>query len=91
MQFSIEYIKEQSMEEAKKAIKEGRLVSSETDIKFNGVHPDTGRDLDTVGSFVAGELEVWTLDQGLSSDEVAKIESVVADAVNSVLPEEMQD
>lgn len=91
MAFSHDYIRTKTAEYTQEALKEGRLVSPDEDRTNDGIHPETGRDLETPTSFVADMMDVWTLDQGLSFEQKQEIEVIVANTVYSTLPDDLKN
>lgn len=91
MSFSFEYMRAKTKEYAEEAVRDGLIVEPDTDIEFDGVHPDNGRDLETPSSFTNEMMQVWTLDLGLSDNEKSEIEKMIKTVLNETLPENLRD
>lgn len=90
MSFSLSYIREKTMQYTKEALDEGVIVTPEYDVKHDGIHPETGRDLETPSSFKEDMLQVWTMDLDISDPEQSHIVEVIDSVLHHTLPEDLR-
>lgn len=90
MSFSLDYIREKTVEYTKEALSDGVLVTPEKDVEHDGIHPETGRDLETPSSFKEELMQTWTMDLDISDTEKSKIAEIIDSVLRHALPEDLR-